>query len=132
MIPAGNRLILYEAFGWWLKLDRRSEEPEAPGGLFSIDPVTGAFEHLAPAIDFARLVASTDGSNLYGIDAGSRDSSRPPVLLRIETRSGTVLKKRNLPVDVWNISVARLPEALIPRGRVSTTPCQNSNAVLSK
>jgi hypothetical protein len=132
MIPAGNRLILYEAFGWWLKLDRRSEEPEAPGGLFSIDPVTGAFEHLAPAIHFARLVASSDGGNLYGVDAGTRDASRPPMLLRIETGSGTVLKKRNLPVDVWNISVARLPEALIPRGRVSTTPCQNSNAGPSK
>ncbi|HTF36721.1 MAG TPA: hypothetical protein VK651_00310, partial [Blastocatellia bacterium] len=81
---------------------------------------------------FARLVASSDGSNLYGVDAGTRDASRPPMLLRIESGSGTVLKKRNLPVDVWNISVARLPEALIPRGRVSTTPCQNSNAVPSK
>lgn len=132
MIAAGDRLIIYEPLGWWLKLDRRNEGAEVLEGLFSIDPATGTFEHLVPATTFARLVASADGRNLYGVDAGTGDPSRPPVLLRIETRSGTVLKKRNLPIDVWNISVARLPEELIPRGRVSTTPCQNSNAGLSK
>jgi hypothetical protein len=128
MISAGNRLIVYEPLGWWLKLDRRSEVPEALGGLFSIDPATGAFEHLAPAIDFARLLASGDGSNLYGVDAGSLDSSRPPTLFRIETRTGAILKKHDLPRDVWNISVARVPQELIPDGRVFTTPCQNPNA----
>ena len=132
MIAAGDRLIIYEPLAWWLKLDRRSEGAEVLGGLFSIDPATGTFEHLLAATPFARLVASADGRNLYGVDAGTRDASRPPVLLRIETRSGTVLKKRNLPIDVWNISVARLPQALIPHGRVSTTACQNSNAGLSK
>ena len=123
MIAAGDRLIIYEPLAWWLKMDRRSDGAEVLGGLFSIDPTTGTFEHLLAATPFARLVASADGRNLYGVDAGTRDPSRPPALLRIETKSGTVLKKRKLPVDVWNISVARLPEALIPRGRVLTIPC---------
>jgi len=83
-------------------------------------------------MEFAQLVASADGRNLYGVDAGTRDRSRPPALFRISTKSGTVLRKRDLPIDVWNISVARLHEELIPRGRVSTTPCQNPNAGLSK
>lgn len=128
MIGAGDRLILYEPLGWWLTSDRRSEDAEGRRGLFSIDPATGTFEHLAPATDFAQLVASSDGRNLYGVDAGTGDRARPPVLVRIETKSGAVVKTRNLPIDVWNISVARLPESVIPRGRVWTTACQDSNA----
>jgi hypothetical protein len=128
MIAAGGRLIVYEPLGWWLKLDRRREDSEIPGGLFSIDPATGAFEHLALAIDFVRLVASEDGRNLYGIDAGSSEQIRPPSLLRVDSKTGTILKKRDLARDVWNITVARLPEELIPRGRVWTTPCQHPNA----
>ena len=131
MIAAGDRLIVYEPLGWWLKLDRRRQDAEIPGGLFSIDPATGAFEHLAPGTDFTQLVASEDGSNLYGIDAGSREQTRPASLLRLDSRTGTILKKRDLARDVWNISVARLPEDLIPRGKVSTTPCQNPNAGVS-
>lgn len=128
MIAAGNRLIVYEPLGWWLKLDRRNEDAEAPGGLFSLDPATGAFEHLAAAIDFTRLVASADGRNLYGIDAGTNRQSRPPSLLRLDSRTGTILKKRDLGRDVWHIGVARVPVSLIPRGEVSTTFCQNPNA----
>jgi hypothetical protein len=128
VVAAGDRLVVYEPFGWWLKLDRRREDAGAPGGMFSIDPATGAFEHLAPSIDFARLVASADGRNLYGIDAGAIDQSRPPSLLRLDSRTGMVLKKRDLGRDVWYISVARVPESLIPHGEVSTTPCQNPYA----
>lgn len=129
VIAAGDRLIVYEPLGWWLKLDR-SENAEIPGGMFSIDPATGAFEHLTSATDFTQLVASEDGRNLYGIDAGTREQTRPPSLLRLDSRTGTILKKRDLARDVWHIGVARLPVSLIPRGRVWTTPCQNANAGL--
>ncbi len=132
MIAAGDRLIVYEPLGWWLKLDRRREHAEIPGGLFSIDPATGAFEHLAPGTDFTQLVASGDGSNLYGIDASAREQTQRPSLLRIDSRTGAILKKRELARDVWNINVARLPEERIPRGKVATTPCQNPNAGVSK
>jgi hypothetical protein len=132
VIAAGGRLIVYEPLGWWLKLDQRRQDSEILGGLFSIDPATGAFEHLAPAIDFVRLVASEDGRNLYGIDAGSIEQIRPPSLLGVDSKTGTILKKRDLARDVWNITVARLPEELIPRGKVSTTPCQNANAGVNR
>jgi hypothetical protein len=132
MIAAGDRLIVYEPLGWWLKMDHRTEGAEVLGGLFSIDPATGAFEHLSQATEFTQLVASGDGRNLYGIDAGTdagtREQSRPPSLLRVDSRTGTTLKKRDLARDVWHIGVARLPESLIPRGEVSTTFCQNPSA----
>lgn len=127
LIAAGDRLVIYEPLGWWLKMDRRRQDAEMLAGLFSIDPATGAFEHLAPGTDFTQLVTSEDGSELYGIDAGSSERSRPTSLLRIDSRTGTILKKRDLARDVWHIAVARLPESLIPRGRVWTTPCANSN-----
>lgn len=127
VIAAGDRLIVYEPLGWWLKLDR-SENEEIPGGMFSVDPATCAFEHLAPGTNFTQVVASADGSNLYGIDAGAREQTRPPRLLKVDSRTGAILKKRDLARDIWHIGVARLPESLIPRGRNWTTPCQNPNA----
>lgn len=132
VVAAGDRLIAYEPLGWWLKSARRKEDAEMLGGLFSIDPATGAFEHLAPGTDFTLVVASEDGRNLYAIDAGTAAQTRPTTLLRLESKTGTILKKRDLARDVWNITVARLPESLIPRGRVWTTPCQNANAGVSK
>lgn len=130
-IAAGDRLIVHEPLGWWFKGDRRSEDQHVTGGAFVIDPASGSFVHLAPAIDFAQLVASADGSSLYGIDAGTYET-RPPSLLRLNGKTGVVLKKRDLPRDVWHISVARVPEGLIPRGEAMTTACQNSNAGRSK
>lgn len=131
MIAAGDRLIVYEPRGWWLKM-ARDEDAEVSHGLFSIDPATGAFEHMAPTTDFTQVVASTDGGNLYGVDAGTRDGTRPVTLTRIKTRSGSVLKKRDLPRDVWSISYARIPEELIPHGTVVPTPCTNANAGVNK
>jgi hypothetical protein len=127
VIAAGDRLIVYEPFAWWFTLDRRSNNAEAPGGWFAIDPASGVFEHLSPSIDFAQLVASGDGRNLIGFNAGAVDRSRQPSLLRLESKTGAVLKKRDLERDVWHISVARIPQGLIPHGEVVTVPCQNAN-----
>jgi hypothetical protein len=125
VIAAGDRLIVYEPLGWWLKTDRDSVET---GGMFSIDPSTGAFDQLAATTNFTQVVASQDGRNLFGIDAGGGDKTRPPRLLKLDSRSGMILKKRDLALDVWHISAARLPESLIPRGEMSTPLCQNPNA----
>lgn len=92
MLAARDRLIVFEQLGWWLKMDRRSEDAEPLGGLFSIDPATGEFEHLAPATNFAQLLTSEDGRNLYGIDAGMREENQPS-LLRLDARTGRILKE---------------------------------------
>jgi hypothetical protein len=58
-----------ELFG--AKGDRRDAcTREIPGGLLSVDPKTGRIlAHLAPHLHFASLISSTDGKELYGIDA---------------------------------------------------------------
>jgi hypothetical protein len=62
---------VYEIFGD--KLDRRDRcNQSIPGGIYEIDPASGAVvSHLAPAVQFSRLVASHDGRSLYGIEIGS-------------------------------------------------------------
>ena len=78
----------------------------------------------APGIDFAQLLPSADGRYLYGINAGAVDGTRPASLLKLDGRTGAVLKRRALPRDSWFMSVAVLPESLIPRGELMTTSCQ--------
>ena len=124
MFASGDRLIVYEPVAWWLHPARRAQDEETSSGFFSVDSSSGDVAHLAPGIDFAQLLPSADGRYLYGINAGAVDGTRPASLLKLDGRTGAVLKRRALPRDSWFMSVAVLPESLIPRGELMTTSCQ--------
>jgi len=117
MLGAAGRLFLYEPFG--TKLDRRDScATEIPGGLRSVDPLTGGMlARFAPDVHFASLISSADGTELYGIDV--RDTSWTSVgLVRLNAITGEVLASRNLPSDVWFIDFATVPIGLAPSGPV--------------
>lgn len=128
VIASGDRLIVYEPVAWWLHAARRAQDEEPSTGLFSVDPPSGDVAHLAPGIDFAQLVPSADGRYLYGINAGAVDGTRPPSLVKLDSKTGALLKRRVLPRDVWHINVGQLPNAIIPRGELITTPCQKRDS----
>lgn len=119
---AGERLFLYEQFG--MKIDRRNHG-KATGGLFVIESRSGKMiAHLAPSIEFARLIVSPDGRRLYGIDSGPSGWRGPVRLIQLDATSGAVITERTLEDDVWFISLATLPKSLVPNGEVRPTPCQ--------
>jgi hypothetical protein len=120
MVGAGDRLFIFELFG--TKSDRRNGCSQSiPGGLLSVDPHAGKVSALlAPDVHFASLVPSTDGSELYGIDA--KDTTWSSVdLVRLNAGTGEVLARRNLKADVWFIDLATLPSDLVPTGFVEAT-----------
>jgi hypothetical protein len=125
LLAGGERLFLYTLLGRWLKLDPRQEPgTRIPGGVFAIEPGSGkVVAHLAPSIDFAQVVASTDGQRLYGLDSGTLDGKRPARLLALDATRGIVLEERVLEDDVWSIALAKLPNSLIPRGEVQPVSC---------
>lgn len=122
LIAGGNRLFLFEIFGH--KLDRRrGGKKDLPGGVFLIDPDSRKLiSHLAPEIHFSRLVVSSDGRTVYGIDSGQLDWNGPVRLLKLDVE-GKVLVEQILETDVWFLAWASVPESLIPRGEVGTIPC---------
>ena len=122
LISGSGRLFLYEMFG--AKVDRRAHcgSPVA-GGAYEIDPGTGAIlGRLAPAVWFRNLVASDDGETLFGIDANV------PRLIAVDRRTGSVQTERSLAPDVWSVSLARIPEALVPQGNWTPSECRRATA----
>ena len=97
-------------------MDRRDQCNQAiPGGVYEVDPSSGAIvSHLAPALQFSRLVAAHDGRSFYGIDIGSSQWMSPR-LVKIDRESGVVLAERVLDDGVWNLSLAAIPADLVPR-----------------
>ena len=111
-LGTANQLFLYERFG--AKIDRRDGcATSIPGGLLSIDPKSGGIlARLAPDCHFASLISSADSKELYGIDV--KDTSWSSIgLLRLNTRTGEVLAKRDLNPDVWFINIATIPSELV-------------------
>lgn len=121
VLAVDNSLGLYQPLGWWFKFDHSAE---SPGGLFIVEPETGhVTAHLWPDVAFAQIIAGTDGAPLFGLDPGASDGTRPVRLLALDASTGAILRERELATDVWSIAVARLPEALAPRGSVKSLPC---------
>jgi hypothetical protein len=122
LLAGGNHLFLFEVYGH--KLDPRRSGPSLGGGIFVISPSNGnVLSHLAPTIQFSRLVVSKDGRNLYGIDSGQLAWNGPVRLLKLDTEQGSTLAQRSLDTDVWFIAQAQVPKQLIPRGVLDTQPC---------
>jgi hypothetical protein len=124
---APDELFLAEAFGF--KVDRRVACPDAArGGVYVIHPSTGGVEYRAPSVHVNRMVVSPDSGDLYVIDAGAAKTPGSPRLLDINARTGSILHESALATGQWNLTLARVPLALIPhyapRGRVrATTAC---------
>jgi len=122
LLAAGTHLFLFEMFGH--KLDPRRSVASLGGGVFVINPSRGdVVSHLAPTIQFSRLVVSNDGKTLYGIDSGQLGWNGPVRLLKLDTERGSILAQRTLDTDTWFIAAARVPKPLVPRGVLDTLPC---------
>jgi len=122
LIAGGGHLFLFETFG--MKLDRREGcATAAPGGVFEIDSASGAVTgRLAPGAYFARLAASDDGEQLYGIELAGEGWSAPR-LVKVNRRTGAVATERALAPDGWNLTLARIPEPLLPQDNWTPASC---------
>jgi hypothetical protein len=117
---APDRLFLAEAFGF--KVDRRLACPGAArGGVYAIQPSTGRVRHIAPAVSVNRMVVSPDGRDLYLIHSSSPSPLSNARLLHIDTASSRVVHDIALETGDWNLALAHIPPALIPRGNVRAT-----------
>jgi hypothetical protein len=118
LLASGGRLYLYEPFG--MKLDRRGScgQPVA-GGFYIIDPATGSvLSHVAATRYFSRL--AVDRGQAYGIDIALAN----PQFVRIDLQTGEVEAARVLDADVWNLALAGIPGALVPRGEMQPAECR--------
>lgn len=110
---AHGSLYLAEAFGF--RVDRRHACPDAAGGgIYRYDPLSGRLVHLAPDVHVHRMAVSPDGRDLYVVDAGDYNSR----LMRIDIGTGHILHYTSLENSDWNLSLVRMPAALIPNRNV--------------
>jgi hypothetical protein len=119
MAGSQNRLFIAEAFGF--KLDRRRAcAQEARGGIYVIDASSGGVaDYINEAVYVNRMAAARDGHELFVMDSSGPDEDGIR-LLRIDSTSGRVLASRESQPGVWNLALANIPAALIPRGRGRT------------
>jgi hypothetical protein len=129
---APGRLFLAEAFGF--KVDRRrlcaSSDGTAAGGIFMIQLSASSMEAETSRLPWAdihvnRMIATPDGHELYVLDSRGADAHGGVHLLRLNVENGRVLMRRQLDADVVNLTLARIPAALIPRGNAHVAPCRH-------
>lgn len=115
LVGAPDKLFLAEAFGF--KVDRRQACPDLPlGGIYAIPLSRGHVSKIAGSVHVNRMVVSPDGRDLYVLQSTWRNRRREAGLLRIDIRTGLVTNSTLLERGDWNLAVARIPPALIPRG----------------
>ena len=133
---AGGRLVVYEGFGG--KFDRRECASPPSGGVYLIDPASGAVvAHLAPSLYFTRLEASRDGTELFGIELGPSMAKYTSRLIRLDPGSGKILASRELNGGMAvHLSLALLFDSVIPHGEVQaslgTTPSWMAACTVTK
>jgi len=119
---APNRLFLAEAFGF--KVDRREACPDAAsGGIFDIYPSSVGVNQFAPSVHVKRMVASSDGHDFYVLEAGGSGSQSNPRLLHFDRTTTRIINRADLEPGDWNLAVAHIPAALIPRANVHAASC---------
>jgi len=120
---ARDRLFLAEAFGF--KVDRRRACPDtAAGGVYVIEPGRAQY-HIGGEVYANRMAPSADGRTLYVLDSFGPDEKEGTRLLRLDVRTGRVLASRESHPGVWNLALARIPDNLIPHGRVQAEACRH-------
>jgi hypothetical protein len=113
---SADRLFLAEAFGF--KVDRRLACPDAAiGGVYVIHPFTGRARRIAPTVQVKRMAVSPDGRDLYVIQSSGPSPLSNVRLLHIDTMTGRVVQSIALDSGDWNLTLARIPSALIARGQ---------------
>src|SRR5262249_5443573 len=124
MLAGGpDRLFLAEAFGF--KQDRRRAcSRDAHGGIYVIDPASGAIQdYIAEQVYVNRMAVAHDGRELYLLDSSGPDEQGLVRLLRLDSRTGRVLARRESRPGIWNLALANIPSSLIPHGRVRAESC---------
>jgi hypothetical protein len=117
MAGARGRLFLAEAFGF--KVDRRPICPDAArGGIYAVDPSTGQVRQMAESVHVNRMVVTPDGHDLYLLESNRRNSHGNLCLLHVDTRMNREISDISLQSGEWNLALAHIPAALIPRGNV--------------
>jgi hypothetical protein len=111
---ARDRLFLAEAFGF--KVDRRVACSDTPmGGIYAIQPSTGQVVHIAESVYVNRMVATPDGRDLYVLQSANRNLHGGVRLIHIDARTNREIIGIPLEPGHWNLALARIPRALIPR-----------------
>jgi DNA-binding beta-propeller fold protein YncE len=109
-----DRLFLAEAFGF--KVDRRLACPDQErGGIYAIQPSTGRVGYIAPSVRVNRMVVTPDGHDLYVIHSSGPSPLSNVSLIHIDARMSRVVFNIPLETGEWNLSLAHIPPALIPR-----------------
>jgi len=121
MVGAADRLYLAEAFGF--KLDRRRACPDTPrGGIYAIDLSTGRVDQIAAGVRVNRMVVTPDGDGLYVLESIGRSPQRGVRLTHVDTRNRNAFFRSaeagTLEPGDWNLALAHIPLALIPRGNL--------------
>lgn len=113
---APNKLFLAEAFGF--QVDRRLACPDVAGsGVYEIY-ANGLVNHIASPVRVKRMVSTPDGRELYVLDAGGQGALGNDRLVHLNAGSGRVLQTFVLEPGEWNLALAHIPPALIPRRNV--------------
>jgi hypothetical protein len=104
LIAAGDRVVVYSPLS---AMPPRIEC--LAGGYVLADPAAGeASKPLAPGLHFVGLVAGGDGKFLYGI-AASDDKPGGMRLVKLDAASGQKLAARDLPSDIWHLTLGEMP-----------------------
>jgi len=124
LLAAGSRLLLHEHFGYIS--DRRRWDGEVTGGVYEIDPESGAvIRHIEPLFHFSQVVSTRGGRVLYGMDGGTLDWNGPVRLVKMDAGTGDILAERALETDHWYFTVASIPKSLVPRGEMRPEQSRN-------
>jgi hypothetical protein len=103
LLAAGDRIVVYSGAG-----SIPGHGDCLGGGYLLVDPAgESVTSRLAPELHFNRLLAGPGGKALYGIVAGT--AGKGIRLVKIETASGQLLAARDLPQDVWRVSLGSIP-----------------------
>ncbi len=117
LVVAMGNLFLYEPFG--SKADRAGAcQTALQGGAWMVDAATGRLtSHIAPGLQFNKLIPDRSGSTLYGVVPGKADWSGPVQLVRLDGRDGRVMRSRTFEPGVLQISIGLL--GTLPVGDVA-------------
>lgn len=109
-LAIGGKLILYSGFGY-----NSDQVCDAPGGFVAVNPSDGAATpQLDGELQLAQLVTIPGGDSLYGLEVGF-PSWRHVRMVKLDPRTGEIMRERELDANVWSLTAGRLPDAMVGR-----------------
>jgi hypothetical protein len=117
---APDRIFIAEAFGY--NRDRRATCPaDAVGGVREFTPGSDNVFDLAVKVPVNRMVYNDANRELYILSPG--DGSQGPRILQYEVSTQRPMHTVTLEPGEWNLTIARIPPALVPRHNVHAQSC---------